>query len=281
MNYAYDDARIINKFTQEQNRQSLLDLKQMNQAFLYLYYTEMDDLVSPPILTQNLFTMKTDAELKILAELFNYEFIPKDGEDMTGAVYFTRKQISSRLSQTVKIKWRKLEEWANQQNQIILYGQAHHWLAIRGVYRTYQLKRKTSSILNEKDLKLSKELPEESAENHSSNNVKSALHQIQEIFEQEQHESIEWKARHMIIAVNDPAFCKPAKIHYSQISESDRFYVFRQRSQPDTAILSKILEMTKQDMIKELKIWQGFNKAQRAKTSISDILRKENSPDEN
>lgn len=287
LSYSYEDARIINKFTQEKYRQDLIDHHHTDEAFLYLYYTELDDLLTPPIIFRNLHTMKTDIELKILAELFCYKFDPQMAEDLTGAVYFTRKQISSRISQTVKTKWRKLESWANNKENIILYGQAHHWLAIRGIYREFQYKawlkrqkekEKITQTKNENSsLELENGSNEKSSKIEKSQNMegttaehihishqdltdgsktKATLMQIEQIFEQEQNEKEEWNPRKMVIELNDPAFAKNDRVLFNQISESDRFYIFAKRDENLNEIFSKILSYTREDILKEQDIWK-------------------------
>ena len=338
LNYVYEDTQIINKFTQEKYRQALLDQKQMDKAYLYLYYTELDDLITPPMLIQNLHTMKTDVELKILAELFNYTYLYQAGEDFTGAIYFTKKQITRRiLSQSAKTKWRKLEHLSNQQTNVILYGQAHHWLAIRGIYRKYQLNPSLGST-NEDPIQTSSDMeymtqstPSESSDpslignnskeqerpdnsdnsletNHSDTlsenisveeplfnkaklakikeNVKkknrqkrSTLDQIKQIFELEPQEDLKWKTKHLILDLNDPTFCQQDKVNYNELAESDRFYVFQKRETEDCSILEKIVNYTRIDFKKELKIWQTYLSADTPKEDNKERKKKHNDVD--
>jgi len=136
LEYLYDDAKIINMFTQEQNRKILLDQGKSKESLLYLHYTELDDYVTPSLLMRNLHTMKTDVELKILAEIFNYTFVYSPSDDSTGAIYFQKSKYAKRIPEKFKEQWRTLEKYSNDPSYVILYGQYHHWLAVRGIYRS-------------------------------------------------------------------------------------------------------------------------------------------------
>ncbi|TFH27253.1 MAG: hypothetical protein E4G98_06300, partial [Promethearchaeota archaeon] len=135
LEFLYEDQRIMNRFNQEQYYNSLLTHKKISEAYTILHYTETHDYVTPLILFKTLHTMKTDLELKVLAEIFNYEFLYQDSEDYTGAIYFTNKELGREIAQTARVKWNRLEKLVQQPKIIVLYGQAHHWLAIRGFYK--------------------------------------------------------------------------------------------------------------------------------------------------
>jgi hypothetical protein len=235
LEYLFEDHRIINKFNQEQFRQDLLNKHQLDEAYTYLHYIEGDhDYITPLILMANIHTMKTDAELKILAEIFNYEFMYQDSEDQTGALYFTKKDLVKKIPESTKGKWSKLEELSNNPDIIILYGQYHHWLAIRGIYRIHQLTqiKKTSENV---DLENLPELDEKSEIN-------------------------EWNRKNMIIDMNDPATSTTVQLNFSQLSEGDRFYILKKRSDTDFKIFKRFLKYIDSDTKEEEKRWKSFLK---------------------
>ncbi|WP_457559156.1 hypothetical protein [Candidatus Harpocratesius sp.] len=135
LEFMYEDQRIMNKFNQEQYYNTLLRKKKLLEAYTFLHYTEDHDYITPLLLYKNLHTMKTDLELKILAELFNYQFLYQDAEDYTGAIYFTSQELGREISQSARVKWNRLEKFSQHPDVIILYGQQHHWLAVRGFYK--------------------------------------------------------------------------------------------------------------------------------------------------
>ena len=237
LEYLFEDHRIINKFNQEQFRQDLLNKHQLDEAYTFLHYIEGDhDYVTPIILMTNLHTMKTDAELKILAEIFNYEFLYQDSEDKTGAIYFTKQDLVKKIPETTKKKWGKLEELSNNPDIIILYGQFHHWLAIRGIYRIHQLtqskKKKTQ-------------------ENEEINNILESIKNI---------DVNEWNRKSMIIDMNDPATSTTVQLNFSQLSEGDRFYILKKRPNTDFKIFKKFLKYLDNDTKEEEKRWKDFLK---------------------
>ena len=235
LEYLFEDHRIINKFNQEQFRQDLLNKHQPDEAYTFLHYLEGDrDYITPFILMTNIHTMKTDAELKILAEIFNYEFFYQDSDDKTGAIYFLKQNIGKKITDPIKEKWKKLEELSNNPDIIILYGQFHHWLAIRGIYRIHQLTQL-----------------EKSEEKEESDKTLELINKI---------EINEWNRKSMIIDMNDPATCTTVQLNFSQLSEGDRFYIFKKRSNTDFKIFKKFLKTIDSDIKEEEKRWKDFLK---------------------
>jgi hypothetical protein len=135
IDYAFEDQRIMNRFTQEQARDQLIKQQKMLEAFTYLHYIEDHDYITPHLLSRNLHTMKTDMELKILAEIFNFKFEFQESEDNTGAIYFSPKEIHSPIPKSAQKKYMILEKYAKNPDYITLLGKHHHWLAMNGVYR--------------------------------------------------------------------------------------------------------------------------------------------------
>lgn len=235
LEYLFEDHRIINKFNQEQFHQDFLNKHQPDEAYTFLHYLEGDrDYITPLILMTNIHTMKTDAELKILAEVFNYEFFYQNSEDKTGVIYFLKKEIGKKITDPIKEKWKKLEELSNNPDIIILYGQYHHWLAIRGIYRIHQLTKL-----------------EKSEENKDSDKTLELNNKI---------EINEWNRKSMIIDMNDPATNTTIQLNFSQLSEGDRFYIFKKRPNTDFKIFKKFLKTIDSDIKEEEKRWKDFLK---------------------
>ena len=235
LEFLYEDHKIINKYNQEQFRQELLNKHQLDEAYTFLHYLEGDhDYITPLILMTNIHTMKTDAELKILAEIFNFEFLYQDSEDQTGAFYFSKQDLVKKIPETTKEKWNRLEKFSNDPEVIILYGQYHHWLAIRGIYRIHQLTQIKKPQENEE---LDK--PQEVGENFDSN---------------------EWNRQSMIIDMNDPATSTTVQLNFSQLSEGDRFYILKKRPNTDFKIFKKFLKYIDNDTKEEEKRWKNFLK---------------------
>ena len=228
--YVFEDQRIMNKFNQEAYRKELLNRKKLDEAYLFLHYIEGHDYITPYLLMRNIHTMKTDIELKILAEIFNYEFVYQESEDMTGALYFTKNQLKKPNNEDVQKNWENLEKWANNPDAIILYGKYHHWLAIRGVYRLFQLEElsidKDSLPANEK-AEIEKRL---------------------------------WNPKEMLIDVNDPASMTTVTLNFTHLSESDRFYVFLKRKNANYAIFQEFLGFMQDDIPEEINSYQQFAK---------------------
>lgn len=290
LEFVYEDQRIMNKFTHEQHYNTLLRNKKLVEAFTYLHYTEDHDYVTPILLFQNLHTMKTDLELKVLAEIFNYEFLYQESEDYTGAIYFTNKELGREIAQTARVKWNRLENLAQDPNNIILYGQQHHWLAIRGIYKTSKTTDISQEVLeeiqkkprnNQKVKETSPSSPNQSAklenevqDSQSRTNIKnkspknrqnspekshanSILEEITAIFEDE---TPEWHVKRMILDINDSALVSEVKMPYNQLNESDRFYVFRKRQTEGYPAFSLFLETLKEDYDAEKFRWNDYLK---------------------
>jgi hypothetical protein len=154
LDYGFEDHRIINRFNQEQQRDLLIQKQKLAEAFTYLHYIEDHDYVTPFLLSRNLHTMKTDMELKILAELFNFQFQYQESEDGTGALYFLPGEIKDSLSKSGQKKWQTMEQWCQNPDNIILWGKEHHWLAVNGVYR--ENSKEVPDVTKNKEWKLGK-----------------------------------------------------------------------------------------------------------------------------
>jgi len=97
-----------------------------------------NNLVSRYVLRKSLFTMRTDADLKILFYLFGGRFYPQEQEisDGTGGLYFTKRDFEGE-HQHYKTKLNIMKDHLQQKkhNQIpsIALNMGHHWVAIQDV----------------------------------------------------------------------------------------------------------------------------------------------------
>ena len=245
LEYAFEDQRIMNKFTQEQNRQTLLNKKRADEAFTYLHYTELFDYVTPHILMYNIHTMKTDMELKVLAELFNYQFDYQESEDYTGAIYFLKKEIKKKFGESTQVKWELLEKLSNDPDKIILYGRYHHWLAVRGIYRKHQLFRGKHDSDEEPEVVDPKAI---------------------------------WNPKQMVVEINDPQTGHTARLNFAHLRETDRFYVFNRRKDANHSIFAEFSAALRNDLVEETRRWQQYlvksGKGKPIPTEVSKLIEK-------
>ena len=93
------------------------------------------NLVNPRVLRKNLFTMRTDVEMKILFRLFGGKFLPQEQEilDGTGALYFPKKKFKAKRDQKLENLREYLasskEEWIPR----IALNLGSHWVALTEV----------------------------------------------------------------------------------------------------------------------------------------------------
>ena len=276
LNYTYEDIRVMNSFNQEQFHKTMLDQGKSNEGYLYLHYSQDRDYITPIMLMENIHTMKTDLELKILAEIFNYEFLYQDSEDMTGAIYFTQKELKKKISQNTKVKWNKLEQFANNPDYIIIYGQYYHWLSIRGIYRTSQLKKIDQiKLLETPDDQNPKETTEKS--------TKSTLEVIQDIFQDDFFDMKDWNYKKMMIDLNDPALNERVVLNFQSLSESDRFYIFKKRPDSNFQIFENFLTHLSHDIRHEMALWKEYvdTKGKKSSRKLKRPLEETQDLDEN
>ena len=255
LEYSYEDAKIINGFTQEQNRKILLDQGKDQEAMLYLHYTELDDYVTPSLLMKNLHTMKTDVELKILAEIFNYTFVFSPSEDSTGALYFQKSKYAKRLPEEFKEQWRTLEKCANDPSYVIIFGQYYHWLAVRGIYRIPQRTTKKNSTPAPSG-NPSVVTDETTGSTSDKTETKTTLEQIHDIFADD--DGPPWHVQRMIIDLNDPATGHNTRLSFAHLNDADRFYIFKKRPDSDFAIFNSFLQDIPKDIKQEIKHWKKY-----------------------
>lgn len=97
-----------------------------------------NNLVNPYILRKSLYTMRTDADLRILFTLFGGNFYPQKQEisDGTGGLYFTKEDFRGENPlYTSKLRLMKAHLMKRNDLQIscIALNMGHHWVAIQDV----------------------------------------------------------------------------------------------------------------------------------------------------
>ncbi len=224
--WIYHDQKLVNKSVQESQRSLLLEKNKPNEAFTYGDYLGDSDFLTPLIIMKNIHVMKTDAELKVLAEIFDFKFEYQEFDDITGAITFLAEELTSKTvkKENARKKWNTLEMYSNDSKYLLLYGKAHHWLAIKDVY---------------------KKCPEEAIKG-KVDNKKS------------------WKAKNLILEVNDPAQKRTLKLDFDDIQLSDRILVFSKRSANKTesfkpfSLFEPLLKLTKEDAPVEVELWRQY-----------------------
>ncbi len=97
-----------------------------------------NNLVNRNILRKSLYTMRTDADLRILFNLFGGKFYPQEQEisDGTGGLYFTKKDFEGEnpnYKSKLKIMNNHLIRKDGSQIPCIALNMGHHWVAIQDV----------------------------------------------------------------------------------------------------------------------------------------------------
>ena len=97
-----------------------------------------NNLVSPHILRNSLYTMRTDADLKIYFSLFGGSFQAQEQEtaDGTGGLYFTKNDFKDgKAGYKAKIRIMKEHLKGEESSKIpcIALNVGHHWVAIQGI----------------------------------------------------------------------------------------------------------------------------------------------------
>ncbi len=100
----------------------------------YRLYMEKKGLITPNLLRNEMFTMKSDLEIKFLMEIFGFQFIPNqfnpnDSGDGTGALYMSSKK---RKKDYEKIQI-LLTRISSNPTYRVLYGVHSHWVALTGM----------------------------------------------------------------------------------------------------------------------------------------------------
>ena len=121
----YEDQKILSNHILTAKSERFLDQDELEIAKAYDEYILDGRLINPVMMEDETHTMKTDLELKLLMELFGYEFIPIESGDHTGALYFTQKNAWSNIKDLVN---------AHLNHYPILYGSDNHWMAVVGLY---------------------------------------------------------------------------------------------------------------------------------------------------
>lgn len=83
------------------------------------------------ILQEHLGRMKTNVELRILFELFGYEFIPHYYDQPTMALWFSEEEIKN-LDDSVSEK-AKILKIQFERGSKVMWGQSYHWLALTDI----------------------------------------------------------------------------------------------------------------------------------------------------
>ncbi|MHA1611685.1 MAG: hypothetical protein ACTSYU_06495 [Promethearchaeota archaeon] len=132
--HVFDDQMAIHTYLMKQKMIHLNRTQNYSTYDSYRLYMEKRGLITPNLLRNEMFTMKSDLELKFLMEIFGYQFIPNlfnadASGDGTGALHIAPKK---RKKDYEKIKL-LLTEISSKPNYRILYGVHSHWVALTGM----------------------------------------------------------------------------------------------------------------------------------------------------
>ncbi len=105
-------------------------------------------IINQFLLTQHIGKMKTNMELKMLFELFGYEFVPYYSDDPTCAVIFTKKEMKNPKDPDVKERLDFLKNEFNKGARIML-GSYHHWVVVSNIILT---KKGYEMIINDSNV---------------------------------------------------------------------------------------------------------------------------------
>jgi hypothetical protein len=122
----YEDQRAINNYLLTSKREKYLASNMFAVAKAYDNYILEGDLINAYMLEDELHTFKTDIELKVLMEIFGYQYIPTESGDKTGALFFTKQNAAENIE-------RLCAAHINPDRRII-FGMENHWTLITGVY---------------------------------------------------------------------------------------------------------------------------------------------------
>lgn len=118
-------------------KEHLMELKQAHINREEVQIVEMYDsffkngLNNHFIVQEHLGRMKTNVELRILFELFGYEFIPHYYGQPTMALWFSQEEIKS-LDDSVSEK-AKILKTEFERGSKVMWGQSYHWLAVTDI----------------------------------------------------------------------------------------------------------------------------------------------------
>lgn len=127
--YIFDDQVAIHIHLITTKQEHLKVTHNFTMYESYRLYLEKNGLVTPNLLRNEMFTMKTDLELKFLMEIFGYSFLPYESGDGTGAIFLPPKSKVKHQQKLIE----KLENVLKTPNHRILYGDSNHWVALTGI----------------------------------------------------------------------------------------------------------------------------------------------------
>jgi hypothetical protein len=215
MEYSFEDQRFINRAACEGYMNVMVQkrrieyLKKPMEDYLengYMNYFLLDNFIK---------VMKTDLELKVLMELFDYQFEYQDALDLFGAIVFEAPEVR-KPTQDTKKKLELLFTKLADPDYRFFFGIAHHWVAL------------TSLI--DASFPLEKQPRNGYPEGHKID------------------------VRKIILRFNDPNTVKISNLLLKNLNGSCRIYVFKKRNQDLTELHKKIVNHFEKELEEEIKI---------------------------
>lgn len=149
---AYDDQKVVNNALLGMKKEKFLKMDMMNVVKAYdAFILGEQDFIVPEMLDDEIRTMKTDLEIKLLMELLGFHFQTVKCCDVTGSLTFVQKDNTEALHSLI-------ESFIHPDRRI-LYGAKEHWMVVVGMQSKnpflWQLKNgKIDPKLNWKDVSI-------------------------------------------------------------------------------------------------------------------------------
>ncbi|TFH27254.1 MAG: hypothetical protein E4G98_06305 [Promethearchaeota archaeon] len=127
--HVLDDQVAIHTYLMTMKMDHLNKTQNYSTYDSYRLYMEKKGIITTNLLRNEMFTMKSDLELKFLMEIFGYQFIPNESGDGTGALFIANKKRKNDFEKIQLL----LTEISSNSNYRILYGVHNHWVAVTGM----------------------------------------------------------------------------------------------------------------------------------------------------
>lgn len=234
MEYAFEDQRFINRSMVEGYKQLMVQKRKVDYLehpmteyleYGYLNYVMIDHFIK---------IMKTDIELKILMEFFDYKFEYQNTGDIFGAVVFDTNEIR-KPGDSVLNKLKILKEKLTDPDYRIFFGIGHHWVAMTAIVDKNQY-------------------PEENGANGANGETK-------------QQKRFRFDPKHVTILFNDPMTPRKSQIAFKSLNGSCRIYIFKERKEGVAEIQKKVIEAWALELDKEIEILKYIQEEQAKKMS--------------
>ncbi len=225
MEYAFEDQRFVNQSMIEGYKQTMVQKRKVDYLERPLNQYLDQGLLNYVMVDNFIKVMKTDVELKILMEFFDYQFEYQNTGDLFGAVVFEANEVR-KPGESVRTKLSLLKQKLKDPNYRIFFGVGHHWVAMTAVVDknpTVDATKETSKARKEEKI----------------------------------------DAKQVLFLINDPMTPRKSQIMLKNLSGSCRIYIFKRRNQGVSDIHKKIIETWASEVEKEVEIMKYIQEEQK------------------